>query len=97
MNGCRLDDDGGPEVVAVEAGGQPQALWVRVGAVFDGGGQRDKPGVWIDYQDHYLQGPIAGPVLLTPAVWRELNRAVERRLARRIPLWRRWRIGASGG
>jgi hypothetical protein len=32
-----LDDDGGPEVVAVEEAGPgciPQSLWVRVGPVF---------------------------------------------------------------
>lgn len=83
--GCHLVDDGGPQVVVVEdAGGSavtPQALWVRVGHVYDGGEKRDEPGIWVCYQEAYLAGPLLGPVLLTPAAWRKLAAAVESRLA----------------
>lgn len=89
VNECRVDDDGGPEIVAIEAGepdlgDEPQSLWVRVGPVFGPDGAHwDEPGVWICYQEKHMAGPQQGPVLLTPAVWRELNTAVEERLADR--------------
>lgn len=85
MNECRLDDDGSPsdQIIAVEAGNDPQALWMRVGPVWDGDEVRDEPGVWIEWQDRYMASSLAGPILLTPAVWRELVQAVEWRLARR--------------
>lgn len=87
---CYLDDDGrSPEVQAVEAGDDPQSLAVRVGPVFYEHGMGDEPGVWIEYQERHMRGPLTGPVLLTPKVWRELNRAVERRLRRREPWWKR--------
>jgi hypothetical protein len=87
---CRLDDDGlGPEVHAIEAGKDPQALLVRVGPVF----YEDRPaeiGVWIEYQHHYSKSSLFGPVLLTPQVWQELVKSVQSRLDRRTsPLWKR--------
>lgn len=82
---CFLVDDGGPEMIVVEEGDDPQALWVRVGPVFDDNVERCVPGVWICWQDRYMESPLGGPVLLTPEVWRELARAVERRLRRREP------------
>jgi hypothetical protein len=88
---CYLDDDGlSPEVHAVEAGADPQALCVRVGPVFYAEGRAQEPGVWIEYQEHHEAGPLTGPVLITPEVWRQLNRAVERRLRRWTPLWKRF-------
>lgn len=83
-----LEDDGGPMVIAVEAipdgiDATPQALWVRVGPVYDIEGERPEPGVWIEYQESYLGSGMSGPVLLTPATWRELAAAVETRLKRR--------------
>lgn len=78
-------DDGGlsSEVICVEAapeGRTPQALWVRVGPVFSPEGERSEPGVWITYQVGYYETDMAGPVLLSPAKWRELAEAVEWRL-----------------
>lgn len=94
MTECHLDDDDfGPEVHAVEAasdGEIPQALCVRVGPVYyESSKPAKEPGVWIEYQEHHERGPLTGPVLLTPRVWRQLNRAVERRLRRREPWWKR--------
>jgi hypothetical protein len=91
MGDCRLEDDGGrsSEMLLVEAGDEPQALWVRVGPVFEAGGvRRREPGVWLSYQEDYMAGPLTGPVLITPAVWRELERAMRWRLRRRG--WCRW-------
>jgi len=90
MSECYLDDDGlSPEVHAVEAGDDPQALCVRVGPVFYPEGQAREPGVWVEYQEHHNRGPLTGPVLITPQVWQQLNRAVMRRLRRKMPLWKR--------
>jgi hypothetical protein len=76
-----LDDDGGPQVTAVEAAdstGHRQALHVRVGPVFYGDSNPAKnPGVWIEYQEEHMKSSLTGPVLLTPAVWRELVHVVE--------------------
>lgn len=78
-----VDDDGGPEMVAVESPdslGHKQSLHVRVGPVYDGGGLRDEPGVWVEYQQEHRKSVPAGPILLTPKVWRELAAGVEERL-----------------
>lgn len=69
-----------PEGVACEP---PQALGVRVGPVFYDDGRPPETGVWIDYQEAWQLCLPSGPVLLTPQVWRELNRAVEKRLRKR--------------
>lgn len=89
MGECFLDDDGSlsGEFIAVEAGDEPQALWVRVGSVWDDGQPRTEPGVWISWQDEYMNSSMGGPVLLTPAVWRELAHAVEWRLRRKERRW----------
>ncbi len=63
---CRLDDDGGPEVHAIEAGKDPQALVVRVGPVFYPEGEAKEPGVWIEYQDHYNRAGCCGAVPAGP-------------------------------
>lgn len=74
---CRLDDDGAPEVVAIEAGEDPQALWVRVGPVYDHATvERKKPGIWIQYQGNHMASDMQGPILLTPKVWQRLVQAV---------------------
>lgn len=95
MGDCFLEDDGYPsgEIIAVEAGDDPQALWVRVGLVFDDDHIRDEPGVWIGWQDGYMKSNLIGPILLTPAAWRELASAVEWRLRRKE---KRWRIPGRG-
>ena len=80
-----LIDDGGPQLIAVEAGdqsGASQALWVRTGPVWDGDSKRAEPGIWIGYQERYMGAPLAGPVLLDLATWRALASAVEERLSR---------------
>lgn len=82
---CFLDDDGGSVVIAVEAAdsaGHRQCLEVRVGPVFYDGQAAARPGVWVCYQHEHQASLPAGPVLLTPQVWRELAAAVEARLAR---------------
>lgn len=88
-----LDDNGGPEVHAVEdadSSGHRQGLLVRVGPVFHENKQDPEPGIWIEYQEEYMKSDLAGPVLLTPQTWRELTRAVQHRLdRRRRPWWRR--------
>ena len=93
---CYLED-GGSEITAVEAGNE-QALHVRVGPVYHGNEQDPTPGVWIEYQEKYMAAPLAGPVLLTPKVWRQLNKAVEARfrgVGRCEPLWKRWLRGVT--
>lgn len=81
MRDCFLKADP-TEAVAVEGGENPQALWVRVGPVFDGENQRREPGVWISWQDEYMNSSLGGPVLLTPRVWRQLAQAVESAISR---------------
>jgi len=88
---CYLDDDQMPsgDFTAVEAedsSGHRQSLWVGVRSVFHGNQPSQEPMVQICYQEEHMSGPLAGPVWLTPAVWRQLNRAVEWRLRRRLPL-----------
>lgn len=91
---CHLDDDGMPsgDFIAVEAedaDGSRQSLWVGVRPVFHGNKPSREPMIQICYQEKHMGGPLAGPVWLTPAVWRQLNRAVEWRLQRKLPLHRR--------
>lgn len=59
-----VDDGTGFEVV--DSAGQH--LFFRVGMVFtDGSNKPDRtPGVWIDYQEHYMNSPITGCLLLSP-------------------------------
>ena len=90
MNECYLEDDGGPQVCAVEEAGpgdvHRQSLYVQVGPVFRfsrSGERAEETGIWIQYQVEHDYSDPEGPVLLTPAVWRQLNRAVERRLRRK--------------
>lgn len=93
-----LDDDGGPVVAVVEAVPEnvqvsPQALLVRVGSVFyhgDDGEEIERTGVWVDYQPFYQNSELFGTVLMPPDIWRQLNIAVEERLARRERGWRRF-------
>ncbi len=83
---CYLEDDGGQStyLFAVEAAGSQgdrQSLWVRVGPVWYDD-ETTGPVVWIEYQEQHMgAAPMAGPVMLTPQVWRELAGAVEQRLA----------------
>jgi hypothetical protein len=87
MDDCFLEDDGflSADVIAAEGQGPEdvtrQALWVRVGHVFHGSQPQDEAGVWVHYQERYMGSPLAGPVLLTPAVWRQLAQAIEDRLS----------------
>jgi hypothetical protein len=79
----QIVDDTGSEIVFVESGIEGvsrQALWVRVGPVFNDNVPQEEPGVWVNYQPGYLKTGLEGPVLLSPAAWRKLNQAVEDRL-----------------
>lgn len=92
MNGCHLDDDQMPsgEILAVEeadSSGHRQSLWVRVGPVWYGDKQDPDPRVWICYQEEHMGGPLAGPVMLTPEVWKQLTEAVAWRLKRKKRKW----------
>lgn len=88
---CRLQDHGGlsADVMAVEAGSRPQALWVAVRPAWHGDVQDKAPSVWICLQDVYMGSGLNGPVMLAPEVWRQLAAAVEWRLRQREPWWRR--------
>jgi hypothetical protein len=65
---------------------------VRVGPVYDDDTVRSEPGVWIEYMPEHMNSMCMGPLLLSPQTWRELNRAVSRRLSRRRRFARRFRI-----
>lgn len=82
MSGEARVEAEGTMAIAIEAGEDPQSLWVRVGVVYDAdGGILPGPGVWIEYQEHHMAGPMSGPVLLTPQAWRRLGAgAVDGRL-----------------
>lgn len=80
MTDSHIVDDGGPMIVAVEEADEPQALWVRVGPVYDNNAKRDAPGVWVEYQESYMNSRPQGPLLYTPQTWLELAAAVEDRL-----------------
>jgi hypothetical protein len=87
-------------VVREDAG--DQLLVLRVGPVWDwpagGDGQhrRPEPGIWVEYQERAFRSDLMGPVLITPAVWRQLTRLVNRRLAEDRPLWRRFLSRLAG-
>ena len=87
MAACHLDDDGGCQVIAVEAAdsqGHRQALWVRVGPVFFGTSEPDPtPRVWIEYQQEYMKSGLSGSVMIDPAVWRQLAEAINSMLEER--------------
>lgn len=91
-----IDDDGSlsGEILAVEtpdSQGHKQALWVQVTRPFYGNEQAKDPVVWVSYQqehEHMGGSPLLGPVMLDPATWRALTRAVEWRLRRHEPWWR---------
>jgi hypothetical protein len=79
-----LDDDGGPGVFAVEEAAIPQALFVRVGPVYDEGELRRKePGIWVEYQHEYMNSTYLGPLLFDVKTWEALVRAVDKRIYRR--------------
>jgi hypothetical protein len=83
---CFLDNDGGPEVHAIEgrdSQGHRQSLHIRVGPVFQGNGQAAEPGIWVEYQEEHMKSLLSGPVLLDIATWRRLNEAVEYRLQKK--------------
>lgn len=95
MSDCYLDDDGylsgdfmAVEGVPEEAECAPQSLWIGVLPVFCGNEPSAEPMIQICYQEAHLRGSLAGPVWITPAVWRELNAAVEWRLRKREKMHR---------
>ena len=72
-----LITDDGPLVIAIEESGS-QALYVRVGSVWDDQPRREA-GVWVEYQAEYLNSALYGPLLFSRQTWRALNREVARR------------------
>lgn len=92
MKECHIDDDGGSIVIAIEApdsSGHRQSLWFRVGMVFYGDDVADEPGVWVEYQEEHNSSSMAGPILITPEVWKQLSHAVNHRISR-YAKWRRY-------
>jgi hypothetical protein len=57
--------------------------------IFYGGNEPGEVMIQVCYQEAHMAGPLAGPVWITPAVWRELNAAVEWRLRKRMPFRKR--------
>lgn len=93
MGNCYLDDDGmlSADFTVVEeapGGSTPQSLWVGVRPIFYGNKPSGEPMIQVCYQEAHMSGPLAGPVWITPGVWRELNAAVEWRLSEREKMHR---------
>lgn len=86
-----MNDDGSEITVIEDAseGVTPQALYIRVGSVWNGDTPWNEPGIWVTYQEGYQQTPLSGPVLITSAAWRHLVREVESRLRRRESYWKK--------
>jgi hypothetical protein len=82
VHGDLFEDDG--TMITVDES-EDQRLWIRVGPVFHGSKMHKQPGIWIEYQEKSMQSNLRGPVLLSPSVWRRLNKAVERKITE----WRR--------
>ena len=58
-----------------------ERLWIRVGPVYTEGNKvARQPGIWIEYQERSMVSPVQGPCLLSPSIWRRLNKAVEKML-----------------
>jgi len=94
VSDCYLDDDGmlsADFTVIEEVSGEdvPQSLWIGVRPVYYGDEVSREPMVQVCYQEAHMSGLLAGPVWITPAVWRELNDAVEWRLRERERMHRR--------
>jgi hypothetical protein len=95
VSDCYLDDDGmlSADFTVVEGTEEtectPQSLWVGVRPVFYGSEPSDVPMIQVCYQEAHMGGALAGPVWITPEVWRELNAAVEWRLKEREKMFRR--------
>ena len=70
-------DDGSCFEVVDSAG---QHLFFRVGMVFtDGSNKPDRtPGVWIDFQEHYMHSPITGCLLLSPETFEAITKYYRR-------------------
>lgn len=90
-----LEDDGGlsSDFIAVETPAdveKPQSLWVAVRHGYHGNDPDGELIVQILYQEKHMDSVLAGPVFLSVETWRELNRAVERRLRDRRPSLRKY-------
>ena len=69
-------DDG----VVVEIGGD-QALWFRVGPVYDSTGTMTSThGIWIEYQKEYMRSEMQGPVLLDHSLWQQVKEYISERM-----------------
>lgn len=89
-----LDDDGfaSGDFIAVEApvNGKRQALWIGIRPVWSEEGPSRRPMIQICYQEDYLKAPLAGPVWLSEQTWDQIVDAVDWRLSRKLPLWKRY-------
>ena len=81
-----LITDEGAVVVAIEESGS-QALYVRVGSVWDDDERRREPGIWVEYQAEYMNSALCGPLLFSRQTWRALNKEIERRFRRKRKWW----------
>jgi hypothetical protein len=83
-----------PVVTAIEDAsdtGHRQAISIRVGPVYNNGIRSPKPGIWLEYQEDYLNSLPHGPVLLDEKTWNALDKAVRYRLRRWNRSWlSRW-------
>lgn len=56
-----------------------QKLDFRVGPVFGKKGIYKEPGIWIGFQRRYMNSSRQGDLLISPEMWRRLNREMELR------------------
>lgn len=73
-----LLDDGFMSKVVESA---EQAFWIRVGPVFTEQGIAEKPGIWVEYQEKYMNSPLRNTMLLSPEVWDALDKKVRQAIA----------------
>lgn len=65
------------EILLVDSAGQK--LDFRVGPVFGNKGVYKEPGIWIGVQKAYYCSPRDIELLISPKIWRRLNREMEMR------------------
>jgi len=68
------------EIGLVDSAGQK--LDFRVGPVFGKKGIYKEPGIWIGYQRLWYSSSRQGDLLISPELWRRLNKEMERRFKR---------------
>jgi hypothetical protein len=68
------------EIGLVDSAGQK--LDFRVGPVFGRERPYKEPGIWIGYQRRWYSSSRQGDLLISPELWRRLNKEMERRFKR---------------